>query len=437
MSNPIIELESPPGVGEMSARKGLSALKAMRGGFSNILPILEMVQGELGDIFQITLPGFSPVFVSSPEAMRQLLVTDRDAYLWRPGEDPVTRLLRRGVLVTDGEEHDRLRAIMNPSSQRKNFAPKSDVIWQETDRVLDTWRSGRTYDMLVEMRKVALLIFEQVYFSHDLMPELDRIWKPMLAALGYISPGLWIMRGASSLPKEIQVLDDHLYGLINQRRAEPDPPNDLLTDLVQALDDDDLVRDQMMTMLVAGHDTSTAHLAWTLYLLGAHPEWFARSQTEVWDQVGFDPPTPENTKNLVALDQVLKESIRLYPPIHVGNRFTARDVELGGYRIAEGTRVMSSIYLVQRHADYWEDPAEFIPDRWKPDFRPQPFTYLPFGGGPRNCIGGPFAQLEARIVLARILQRFDLTLKTKKVSANMGATLEPRPDVKMKVQSIA
>ena len=430
-----------PTVSELGPRQGLAALKALRSGFSGILPLLEMVRGELGDMFQLTLPGFRPVFISHPDAIRQVLVDQRDAFLWRPDGDPVARLLRRGVLVVDGEEHACLRAIMDPSAQRKHFAPKADLIRSETDRVQAMWRSGQPYDMLVEMRKLALLIFERIYFSHDLLPEMDRLWEPILKTLDYISPGLWIMRpgGAGPPPKELIVLDVHLFDLIHARRADPDPPDDLLTHLVQALDDDDLVRDQMMTMLIAGHDTSTAQLSWTLYLLGAHPEWMARVQTEIRENLGSAAPTPENTRTLTVLDQVIKESLRLYPPIHVGNRFTARDVELTGYTIPAGTRLMYSIYLVQRHPDFWEAPDQFRPERFASGYqtRVTPFTYLPFGGGPRNCIGGSFAQLEARIALARLLQCQNLTLLQSNVKPNMGATLEPRPNVLMQVEKVS
>ena len=432
---------SVPSVSELGPRQGLAALKALRSGFSGILPLLEMVQRELGDIFQLTLPGFRPVFISHPDAIRQVLVDQRDAFLWRPEGDPVARLLRRGVLVTDGEEHAHLRAIMEPSAQRKHFAPKADLVWQDTDRVQANWQSGQSYDMLVEMRKLALLAFESVYFGHGLTPkELERIWEPILAALGYISPGLWIMRsdGAGPPPKELLILDMHLYDMIHERRAMSNPPDDMLTHLVQALDDDDLVRDQMMTMLIAGHDTSTALLAWTLYLLGAHPDWMDRVQSEIRETLGSQPPTPENIRSLSVLDQVIKESLRLYPPIHVGNRFTARDVDLMGYTVPAGTRLMYSIYLVQRHPDFWDDPAQFRPQRFDAGYqtRVAPFTYLPFGGGPRNCIGGAFAQLESRIALARLLQCQNLTLLQTKIKPNMGATLEPRPDVKMQVETI-
>lgn len=421
---------------QLRPQTGLLALQALRHGFGGILPILEIVQRELGDIFQLTLPGFSPVFVAQPEAIRQVLVEQRDAFLWRLPEDPVTRLLRCGMLVTDGESHDVLRTIMDPSSHRKHFAPRCEHIWQECDRVLDQWQLGRTYNMLVEMRKLALLIFERVYFSHALLPELDTIWQPILRTLDYIGPGIWVLFGVNNPPSETRILDEHLYALIRQRRTQPDPPDDLLTHLVRSLDDDKLVLDQMLTMLIAGHDTSTAHLAWTLYLLGKHPHWLHQAQNEVQEKLGANPPTPENVADLHILDQVIKESLRLYPPIHVGSRLAIRDVELGGYSIPVGTRVMISYYLVQRHPDIWEAPDSFQPQRWAEGFRPAPFTYLPFGGGPRNCIGASFAQLEARLVLARLLQRFRLSLRSDHVFPHMGATLEPRPAVNMQVLAI-
>lgn len=425
--------QSPPLASSISPRSALMALNALRHGFGRILPVLERVHREVGDVFQIPLGSFRPVIVASPVGLRQALVEKRDAFLWRPEGDPVTRLLRRGVLVTDGEFHDRLRSIMTLSNSRRHFAPRSIELWREVDTLTSGWESGKRYNMFVEMRKVALVIFERVYFSHDLWPELSQIWQPLMSALDYINPGLWIFFGPSEPPKDVRVLDDHFYELIKRRRCEPNPPDDMLTHLVQALDDDDLIRDQMITMFIAGHDTSTSLLAWSLYLMGRHPEWLERVTNEVRGVLGAVPPDPENVEQLKTLDQVVKESLRLYPPIHVGNRFAARDVELDGYLIQAGTRVMLSYYLVQRHPSWWEDAMAFRPERWTDDFHPKPFTYVPFGGGPRNCIGGSFAQLEVRLVLARLLQTFDFSLVQTDVTPKMSAALEPCPGVEMEV----
>jgi cytochrome P450 len=188
-------------------------------------------------------------------------------------------------------------------------------------------------------------------------------------------------------------------------------------------------------MLIAGHDTSTALLAWALYLLGRHPSILARVQVEVKDVLGQAPPTSETIVGLTCLDQVVKETLRLYPPIHLGMRTAATDLEFQGYGIPAGTRVLYSIYLSQRDPRYWPEPHRFAPDRFTAaQNRARPhYVYLPFGGGPRNCIGFTFAQVEARVVLARIFQRVDLKLLQHNIRVHMGATLEPRPGVLMKV----
>ncbi len=198
---------------------------------------------------------------------------------------------------------------------------------------------------------------------------------------------------------------------------------------------DDLIRDQILTMLIAGHDTSTALLAWVLHLLGVHPDVMARARAEVDAVLGAAEPTAANVEHLEYLDAVIKEALRLYPPIHVGNRIVADDAVIAGYELKAGTRLMASIYLTHRDERYWDAPAEFRPERFARDAeRPAAFTYVPFGGGPRVCIGATFAQVEARVVLGRILQQFDLTSTGRRVHAYMGATLEPHPGVFLRVQ---
>jgi cytochrome P450 len=198
---------------------------------------------------------------------------------------------------------------------------------------------------------------------------------------------------------------------------------------------DDLVRDQLLTMLIAGHDTSTALMAWLIFLLGKHPEVMDRARNEVDRVFGRERPTSQKLSELHFLDQVTKETLRLYPPIHAGNRLVSREMKIQGCPIPEGTRTIFSIYLTHRDESYWSEAEQFIPDRFNREAlrTHHPFTYLPFGGGPRNCIGAIFAQIEAKAVLARILQNFDLKLISQQVAKHMGATLEPRPHVLMQV----
>ena len=406
------------------------------------LVALEMMQQHVGNLFQIQAPGFTPAVMAGPEYNRQLLLTDRQDYLWRTETDPVTELLRRGVLVLDGEEHDRVRACMEPTMLRRPTLAHIGTMVESTDWIADQWQDGGTYDMLVEMRKIALLILIGTLFGVDFRPDLQRMWDPILRAIDTISPGLWILSPKlprRRYPKELAALDAYLYDLIGRRRTMPDPPDDLLTRLVQSPDmDDDLIRDQLLTMLIAGHDTSTALFAWMLYLLGAHSEAMRRVREEVAAVVGAEtgstPPSADHLNRLHYLDLVTRETLRLYPPIHIGNRKAALDVHLAAGTIPAGNRVMYSIYLSHRDPAQWENPAVFDPDRFDRQASVPAFTYVPFGGGPRNCIGATFAQIEAKVVMARLFQRTRLDLvEGQKIQAHMGATLEPRPGVMMKV----
>ena len=413
-----------PSVVDLSPRFGVAALGALRYGLGGILPLLENIRTELGDIIQLSLGKFNPVFVSDPALIRWVLTEGSAKFSWRPENDPVARLLGRGVLVTDGQEHNHLRTIMNPSATKRSFIPQQDVIWQETDIVLNSLPQGQNRLLLDDMRVIALRIFWRIFAGEDLSPHLERIWDPMLAALKYISPGLWVVTGRTPAPpRQVSILSDFLLERIHARREHSIGGN-LLDDLIQVGLPDQSIHDQMLTMLIAGHDTSTAMLAWTLTLLGQHPKWKVRLQDEIRTALGDEPPRDETTRSLPLLNAVIKETLRLYPPIHVGNRITKEAIALGSYPIPAGQRVMLSIYLVNRNPRYWNSPKLFQPERWLGEFRPVSFSYIPFGGGPRNCIGGPFAQVEARIVLARILQKQDYGLQGR-VLPWMNATLEP------------
>ncbi|GIK56700.1 MAG: cytochrome P450 [Chloroflexi bacterium] len=428
---------------------GLEVLKRLARERS-LLVALEMMHEHVGDAFQITLPGFQPAVLVGPETNRFVLVSDRDRFLWRNEKDPVAKLLRQGILVQDGEAHGRLRAIMEPVLQRPSVIPHIPTIRRYTDELTTQWRDGGTVDMLVEMRRLALLILLGATFNVDMWPDLERMWLPILKTIKYISPGLWIIWPNLPRPgykKVLQAMDDYLYGLIARRRLEIErleierlqdaPSPDLLTALIQAGLDDGLIRDQLLTMLIAGHDTSTASLTWTLYLLAQHPEQMATAVAEVDSVCGDDDPAEAHLQRLEFLDMAFKEALRLYPPIHVGNRMAATDLDVTGYEVQAGTRVMYSIYLAHRDKKHWENPEQFCPHRFDKNARSQrpPLTYVPFGGGPRNCIGATFAQIEAKIVLARILQKFTLTLVPgQKIKPYMGATLEPKPGVKMLIR---
>ncbi len=405
-----------------------------------MLASLEALQRHLGEGFRLNLPGFRPVVVSGPDAGRQVLVNQRNALAWRTSTDPVARLLRHGLLVEDGAEHASLRSHISPALRRSAVQSHAGEMLDITDRVAAEWQDGAVVDMLVEMRKLALLILMNTLMGIEFDRHLERLWQPILRLLKYISPGAWLLWPGLPRPgfrDAIQQVDAYLFEIIQERRQALRPEPDLISHLIRdARLSDDLIRDQLLTLMIAGHDTSTAQLAWTLFLLGSHPHIYRQAQAEV-DRVFGSRQSPTGDLNaLTYLDQVSKEALRLYPPIHVGNRRTLTDLELLTYLVPSGERLMFSIYLTHRDPKYWSHAHAFDPGRFARGGQqtPKAFQYLPFGGGPRNCIGALFAQVEARIVLARLLQRFDFELQPGHVGMSMGATLEPHPGVQMKVR---
>lgn len=418
---------------------GLAALRALIKERHLLAPLASLHQ-EMGDIFQIPLPSFNPVVMVGPEANRFVLVGARDDLMWRNDKDPVVDLLHHGVLVIDGEEHDRVRKQINPSLHRKMIAEYVDIMVSSTDEVISEWKMGKPLNMLDEMRKIALLILMRSVFGVDFKDRMEDLWDPILKSIAFISPGMWVL--SSKIPRlgyrsAREKLDAYLVEIIRQRRAESHRGGDLLSYFVHETEmPDALIRDQLLTLLIAGHDTSTASLSWTLYLLGDHPEWMRRMVDEVDAVLGQEKPGVADLKALDVLDRVSKEALRLYPPIHIGARVAAKDLQFGEYTIPEGQRVVYSIYLSHRHPAYWRSPDVFDPDRFLPEnvkARPH-YLYLPFGGGPRNCIGFSFAKVELPVVLARIFQRYTLQLEPKKVHMHMGATLEPKSGVFMTAQ---
>lgn len=410
---------------------GRAALLALLKERSPLGPLKVMAK-YVGRFFQIPLFGFHPYVVFGPEANRKALVTERGKLLWR-NTDPVTDLLRRGVLVVDGEEHDRYRKLMEPPLHPATLPGYTEMMIRHTDRVTAEWRDGDVVDMLVESRKIALLIIMDALFSKDVWDDLPRIWTPILKAIEYISPAAWILWRKIPRPgfkKPLRLLDDYLYQIIAERRrqtADHHPSStircqDLLQHLIDAGLTDEVIRDQMLTMLIAGHDTSTALLAWTFALLGQHPDIYQRLCAEL-DTLEKSP----------LLDQVIKESLRLYPPIHIGNRRVAETIHFDEGSIPAGERMFYSIYLTHRDPEIWENADSFCPERFARGRKTPPFSYVPFGGGPRACIGAAFGQAEARIVMTHLLRNYTFEFTDHRIHAHMGATLEPRPGVMMKI----
>jgi cytochrome P450 len=366
---------------QIDSKTGRKALRALLRERSPLGP-LKVLYERVGRVFQIPLPAFHPIVVGGAEANRRILVTERDKVRWR-NPDPVTEVLRRGVLVTDDEEHDHYRGLMEPHLRSSVLQDYTPAMIEHTDRVSAMWHDGQVVDMLVEGRKIALLIVMDTLFGVQAWDDLPRIWKPVLKTIEYISPGAWILWRGIPRPgfrQPMRELDDYLFQIIRARRIGR-AKADLLQHLIDAGLDDDRIRDQMLTMLIAGHDTSTALLAWAFYLLGTNPDVKERLAIELRDALGLDAPSSSAGWQPALLDHVIKESLRLYPPIHLGNRMLQQEMEFDGQRVEAGERMFYSIYLTHRDPEYWDDAERFCPERFAGGRRRPPFAYVPFGGG--------------------------------------------------------
>ncbi len=422
-----------PAAPRLNPSAGLAALKELIGP-RNFLGSLAAMRRELGYIFSPALPGFSPVVLAGSDANHYVLTEGRLHLKWRNESDPVTEVLRHGLLVEDGFSHDELRRAVMPSLHRQQVAASIAGMWARTNQVLDTWQPGKTYDMLVEMRRAALLILVDALFHADIGPSLERLVPSLLEILRFISPGLWLLGFPHrKVRRALAVVDEYIYSLIRARRAGLLDEDDLLSRLIRSGMDDGLIRDQVLTLFIAGHDTSTALLAWSLFLIGGSREVQDRLRVEADELPSGRAPAPEEVERLTYFGQVVNETLRVYPPIHVGNRVATGGLQVAAVEIPDGERVMVSIYATHHDETQWPDPECFDPGRFAPGRKILPYAYLPFGGGPRNCLGANFAQVEAKVVLARLFQRFDMTLLNRRVRLHMGATLEPRPGVFMRV----
>jgi len=422
----------PPAPTNSAARSSLNALLTSR----SLLLAMKALRDELGDVFLLPMPGFKAIVLSGPEAAHFTYVNARISLRWRTEDDPVTGLLRHGLLVEDRESHDDLRHGVMPYLHRQKVDGYLQTFISRTDQACEIWDLGQPMDMLVEMRRVALLILMDALFAVDISPEIDQLWSAIMRTIKCISPGAWLLWQDIPRPgfeRALRELDQYIYGVIAAQRANNRSSDNLIMHLISSGMSDALIRDQMLTLLIAGHDTSTALLAWAIYSLTSHPHAMLLAQEEVDTVLGDQVPSHELIGRLVYLEQVINETLRLYPPIHVSNRLVVEELEFNGYRIPSGHRLMFSIYLTHHDKNHWPQPERFDPQRFAPGVGRLPYTFIPFGGGPRNCIGAAFAQVEAKAVLARLLQRYNFTLLQPSVRLYMGATLEPRPGVLVQV----
>jgi cytochrome P450 len=348
----------------------------------------------------------------------------KDTYLFKYLR-PVVGL---GLFTNDGQSWLQQRRLMQPTFHRQHLTTFAMMMTGATTDLLASWhtaaRQERALDVAEEMRRLTLRVVGQALFNVDLTDEADTVSQAFAGLLRPLSDfifnpiplGIPTPRNRRIL-RAIQALDSVVQGIITARRQAGQ--NDLLTMLLAARDaetgagmSDQQLRDEVMTLLLAGHETTANLLTWTWYLLAQHPEAERRLHDELTRELGGRLPTVEDLPRLAYTTMVLEESLRLYPPAVGFNRKALAEDELGGYRVPANTLVWMSPHVTHRHPEFWDDPDAFDPERFTPErvaARPH-FAYFPFGGGPRQCIGNNFAMMEAQLVLATIAQRYQLRL---------------------------
>jgi cytochrome P450 len=382
-----------------------------------------------GDVAHFRAGPFDAYLLSHPDDIRDVLVTHHRRFVKGQGLQEARRLLGNGLLTSEFEEHRRQRRLIQPLFHHTRIGGYGDVMVAYARRAAERWPSGQPMDVHHEMTRLTLAIVGRTLFDADLEEaQASAVGSALSSALQYFDRlTLPWARALDRLPlpatrrfaEAKATLDAVIFGMIDERRRTGDR-GDLLSMLLAARDEEqggtgmtDLqVRDEAMTIFLAGHETTANALSWTWYLLSQHPDVERRLHHEVDTVLDGQPPRAADVERLPYTRQVVAESIRLYPPAWVVGRRALEDHPVGGYVLPAGSIVVASQYVVHHDARWWPDPFRFDPERFAPDADPgRPrYAYFPFAGGPRVCIGESFAWMEAVLVVATIAQRRRLRL---------------------------
>lgn len=388
--------------------------------------------------------------INHPDTIRRVFQENTANYQKSYSHRELEIGLGKGLLTSDGALWAHHRKLVTPSLQARYHPRFFAITVAETEARLQTWDGASgPLDISAEMMPLTLGIAGHAFMSSDLSRDAPKVATAMDVLRHYIEartlnpinlPHAVPTPASLRARRAVRALDETIYGIIRARRSRADPGDDVLGVLLRALDDggmtDQQLRDELVTLMVAGHETSAAGLAWTFYLLSQHPEVEQRVANEVDAVLEGRPPTYADLPRLVTVGRVIDESLRMYPPLWWIDREAIGPDTLGGYAVKPGDLVIASPYTMHRNPTYWPDPETFDPDRFAPEraaTRPR-FTYLPFGMGPRACVGASFALMEMKVIVAMVVQRYRLSLVPGHIVVpESQITLRPRGGLPMRV----
>ena len=415
------------------------------------LAVLTLWARQFGDIFYYRAGWINVFFLNHPDYIESVLVTNHRNFI----KDRVMRNSRwffgDGLLTSEGAQWMRQRRLSQPAFHRERIATYARTMTDYAEEMVGAWKQRETRDIHQEMMRLTVRIVVKVLFNVAVTEECEQVSTALNLLMQQGTGGKMILPAFIRylpIPAVLRVrhavrqLDEIVYGIIgNRRRSEPDA-GDLLSVLLQTEDEDGSrmsdrqLRDEVMTFLLAGHETTALSLSWIWYLLSQHPKVEEKLHRELGQILNGRAPKVEDLARLPYSEKVVKEAMRLYPPAWGLGRTAVNDCEIGGYHVPAGANVVMSQWIMHRDPRFYCHPEDFDPDRWSGESsRHLPkFAYFPFGGGPRLCIGASFALMEVTLLLATIAQRFQLRLIAGyPVVPTPSITLRPKNGITMMV----
>ncbi|MEP6570671.1 MAG: cytochrome P450 [Acidobacteriota bacterium] len=407
-----------------------------------------------GDVVRMRFFYLTAHFLYNPDHIECVLATNaRNFIKSRSLRTPFfRRLVGNGLLTSEGEEWKRQRRLAQPAFHRQRISAYGEVMVEYAQRMIAGWKPGEGRDIHRDMMRLTLEIVVKTLFDADISGDADkvgRVLSQMVKPFASQATLKWILDNRLPTPTHrrfnaaAREIDNIIYRLIAERRASGSDKGDLLSMLLAARDEDGSqmtahqLRDEVMTLFLAGHETTALTLSWTWYLLAQNPEVEKNFHAELDEVLGDRLPTMADLPRLQYTEKIAKESMRLYPPAFGVGREAVEDFELGGYHIPAGSQLFMFQWAMQRDARYFVEPERFYPERWTAEFTnalPK-YAYFPFGGGPRACIGNYFAMMEVVLLLATIGRRFRFSpLREHPVGLMPGMSLRPTNGIKVVVE---
>ena len=409
-----------------------------------------------GDIVLTRFLYFHCYFIFHPDFIEEILVTQSRNFIKGASfRTPLfERIAGKGLLSSEGDFWKRQRRLAQPAFHRQRIHSYAETMVDYSLRFISKWQAGKTLDIHQAMMELALEVVVKTLFDTDITNHTNEVGKAMEVVVEPFASQAtfkWIIDNHFPTPthrrfyRSAQTLDNIIFKMIHDRRMSGEDRGDLLSMLLAARDEDDSsmdnqqLRDEVMNIFIAGHETTALALTWSWYSLSQHPDVEKKLHEELDSVLGNRPPTLEDLPNLIYTEKIVKEVLRLYPPAWVLNREAVEECEIGGYRFAPKSQFYGFQWVIHRDPRFFPEPDHFIPERWTEDFVKQlpRYAYFPFGGGPRLCIGNSFAMMEAVLILATIAQQFRLRLLPEQnIHPTPSISLRPNREILVQLEKL-